>query len=119
MCGEESWNTVITSVNFTHSINQHRSLWFKLKCCSAHLRDVLYLSLPCCFPGDAECHAPSCFRWDARQACGISLGLLLNPASKNDISDAGAQRCGELYSFPEVLVWFGVLELQLVSGWSR
>lgn len=38
---EESLNTVMTSVNFTHSITQHTSLWFRLKCCSAPLRGVL------------------------------------------------------------------------------
>lgn len=78
-----------------------------------------YLSLPCCFPGDAECCAPSCFHWDAHQACDISLGLLPNPASKTDISNAGVQRFGDLCSFPEVLVGFGALELELLSGWSR
>lgn len=50
---------------------------------------------------------------------GCMSGLLPNPVSKTDISNAGAQRFGELCSFPEVLVGFGALELQLVSGWSR
>lgn len=47
---------------------------------------------------------------------GCTSGLLPNPASKTDISNAGAQRFGELCSFPEVLVGFGALELELVSG---